>query len=279
MNLFELSRDARWLTMRNVILSMYQPSHLASLVPTMQSYIESATQNLDSLKEEEDINFSDLLLRLAVDEIGQVAFGVQFGLSKPETIRDSINTTDDGQDDNIDDEVSDFINQHMYSTTQLKMDLTGSFSIILGLLVPILQWPFRQILVRIPGTMDWKIERTNCKLCRRLDEIVEKRMKDSDGRRGGSRDFLSLILNARESEKVSKNVFTSDYISALTYEHLLGGSTTTAFTLSSILYLVAQHPEVEKELLAEIDEYGPHDQMPTAHDLQHKFPYIDQAEN
>ncbi|CAN6682401.1 unnamed protein product [Malus baccata var. baccata] len=261
------TRDARWSTMRNTILSVYQPAHLASLVPTMQSFIESATEKLHSSKEEE-ITFSTLSLGLATDVLGQAAFGVNFGLSNTHSIGTSIK----GEDN--DDEVSDFINQHIYSTTQLKMDLSGSLSIILGLLVPILQEPFRQIFKRIPGTMDWKVERTNRKLSGRLDDIVAKRMKD---RERGSKDFLSVIMNAMESEAVSKNVFTPDYISAVTYEHLLAGSSTTAFTLSSIVYLVAGHPEVEKKLLAEIDGFGPPDQMPTAHDLQHKFPYIDQA--
>lgn len=69
----------------------------------------------------------------------------------------------------------------------------------------------------------------------------------------------------------------TDYISAVMFEHLLARSATTAFTLSSIVYLVVGHPEVEKKLLAEIDGSGPRDQMPTARDLQHKFPYLDQA--
>ncbi|PPD85173.1 hypothetical protein GOBAR_DD17882 [Gossypium barbadense] len=202
------TRDARWSTMRNTILSVYQPSHLASLVPTMQNYIESATENLHSSKQ--DIVFSNLSLKLATDVIGQAAFGE----------------------------------------------------------------PFRQILKRIPGTMDWKVERTNKKLSGRLDEIVSNRMKDKNR---GSKDFLSQILSARESENVAKNVFTPDYISAVTYEHLLAGSATTSFTLSSIVYLVAGHPEVEKKLVAEIDGFGPHDQVPTAYDLQHKFPYLDQV--
>ncbi|KAK6927268.1 Cytochrome P450 [Dillenia turbinata] len=258
-------KDARWSAMRNTILSVYQPSHLASLVPTMQSYVESSTQNLPT-SSEEDITFSNLSLKLATDVIGQAAFGVDFGLSKPRSL--------DKHQESEDDEVSKFINQHIYSTTMLKMDLTGSFSIILGLLLPILQEPFRQILKRIPGTMDWKIERTNKTLSSQLDKIVAKRMEDKVR---GSKDFLSLILNARESQSVSKNVFTSDYISAVTYEHLLAGSATTSFTLSSILYLVAGHPEVEKKLLAEIDGFGSRDLVPTAQDLQHKFPYLDQA--
>lgn len=264
------TRDARWSTMRNKILSVYQPSHLASLIPTMQECIESATQNLHSFKEE-DITFSNLSLKLATDVIGQAAFGVNFGLSKPLSISDAVNIVDSQSDDK---EVSDFINKHIYSTTQLKMDLSGSFSIILGLLVPILQEPFRQILKRIPGTMDRKVERTNQKLSGRLEEIVTKRMKN---RERGAKDFLSLILNARDSQTVSKNVFTPEYISAVTYEHLLAGSATTAFTLSSVVYLVAGHPEVENKLLEEIDGFGPPDQMPSAYDLQNKFLYLEQV--
>ncbi|XP_057424778.1 cytochrome P450 711A1-like [Lotus japonicus] len=309
------TRDSRWSTMRNTILSVYQPSRLANLVPTMQSFIESATQNLDDIdtSKEDTIIFSNLSLRLATDVIGDAAFGVNFGFStKPHSSCESINTSVDNMVSNCgtqlrphqsvfinnsgmqrqpqfktpvnnnaagaatddDDEVSDFINQHIYSTTQLKMDLSGSFSIILGLIAPILQEPFRQILKRVPGTMDWKIEQTNRKLSGRLDEIVKKRMED---RNRSSKNFLSLILNARESKTVSENVFSPDYISAVTYEHLLAGSATTSFTLSSIVYLVAGHPEVEEKVIHEIDEFGPHDRIPTAQDLHDSFSYLDQV--
>ncbi|KAF9617714.1 hypothetical protein IFM89_038214 [Coptis chinensis] len=266
------TRDTRWSTMRNTIISLYQPSHLASQVPTMQSVMDSLTANLPN-SEHEDIVFSNHSLKMATDIIGQSAFGFDFGLSKQHSLSNSMNCGE-GSDD-IDDEVSDFIKQHIYSTTTLKMDLSGSFSIILGLLLPIFQEPFRQILKRMPWTIDYKVYQTNLKLTRRLDEIVEKRSSNRDDRIQ-SKDFLSLILNARESQKTAKDLFTSDYISALAYEHLLAGSATTSFTLSTILYLVAGHPEVEKKLVKEIDDFGPHDLMPTAHDLQNKFPYIDQ---
>ncbi|XP_073055289.1 cytochrome P450 711A1 [Primulina eburnea] len=263
------TKDSRWSVMRNTILAVYQPSHLAKLVPTMQEIIESATQNLES---KQDFTFSELSIKLATDVIGQAAFGVDFGLSKPKITHDSVEKKDD--DDVELDQVQKFINQHIYSTTQLKMDLSGSFSIILGLLIPILQEPFRQILKRIPGTMDWKVDQTNQNLSRQLDQIVERKMKDKER---GSKDFLSLILSARETEANSKKIFTPDYISAATYEHLLAGSATTSFTLSTIIYLVAGHPNVEKKLIDEIDAFAPHDQMPSSHDLQHKFPYIDQV--
>ncbi|XP_072053860.1 cytochrome P450 711A1 isoform X2 [Arachis hypogaea] len=269
------TRGQRWSTMRNTIISMYQPSHLASLVPRMQSFIESATQNLDHITNtNEDITFSNLSLRLATDVIGDAAFGVNFGLSNPNYSSNCDLSIKNNNNVNVNKEVSDFINQHIYSTTQLKMDLSGSFSIILGLIVPLLQEPFRWILKLIPGTMDQKIENTNRKLSRRLDEIVKRRMEESNR---SCKNFLSLILNARESRNVSEDVFTHDYISAVTYEHLLAGSATTSFTLSSVVYLVAGHPEVESKLIQEIDDFGPPDRMPTAQDLQDSFPYLHQV--
>lgn len=258
-----LHRDKRWSKMRNTILSLYQPSHLTSLIPTMHNFITSATYNLDS--EPRDIVISNLFLKLTTDIIGQAAFGVDFGLSRKKPVKHSA-------DSNV--EVTDFINQHVYSTTQLKMDLSGSLSIILGLLIPILQEPFRQVLKRIPGTMDWKVDKTNARLSGQLNEIVSKRAKETGT---DSKDFLSLILKARESDPFAKKIFSPDYISAVTYEHLLAGSATTAFTLSSVLYLVSGHLEVEKRLLQEIDGFGSRDLISTSHDLQHKFPYLDQV--
>lgn len=250
--------------MRNTIISLYQPTHLAGLIPTMQSYIDSATRHLSSTQKD-DVTFSDLSLRLATDVIGEAAFGVDFGLSG--------GSPPDGERSK-DGEVSEFIKEHIYSTTSLKMDLSGSFSIVLGLLVPVLQEPVRQLLKRIPGTADWKIHQTNQKLSKRLEEIVAKRASE---RARGSKDFLSAILNARDSDGASRKLFTSDYISALAYEHLLAGSATTSFTLSSVLYLVSEHPEVEQKLLREIDGFGPSDLIPTFDDLQNEFPYLDQV--
>ncbi|PWA58119.1 cytochrome P450 [Artemisia annua] len=253
-------RDPRWSVMRNTVLPMFQPSHLSKLVPMMQSSIETTAKYLPI--EGEDVHFSELSLKMTIDVIGEAGFGVDFGLLNPHTR------------DHNDKEIESFIKQHMFSTTKLKMDFSGSFSTIIGLIFPILQEPFRCILSRIPYTMDWKFETTNKSLTSKLDKIVCKRMKDN---RRGKKDFLSLILNARESMTDSSKFFTPDYISALTYEQLLAGSTSTSFTLSYAVYLVSRYPDVEKKLLQEIDAFGPLDQVPTAEDLESKFQYLDQV--
>ncbi|KAJ6812745.1 putative cytochrome P450 711A1 [Iris pallida] len=264
------TRDSRWSAMRNTLVSLYQPSNLANLIPVMQSYVDSASRRVSAAaREDQDIPASDLFLKMATDVIGQTAFGSNFGLLEEEEGADHKQTN--GSDHDVS---SSFIKLHIYATTSIKMDLNASFSIILGLLIPMLQEPFRQILKRIPGTADRKIDQTNKRLSKKVEEMVAKKEQEM-GR--GSKDIVSAILRARESDGATRGLFTSDYVSSLAYEHLLAGSTTTSFTLSCLVYLVSKHPEVEKKLLAEIDGFGSHDLVPNADDLQHKFPYLDQA--
>lgn len=168
----------------------------------------------------------------------------------------------------------DFIRKHLYSTTSLKMDLSGSLSIMLGQLVPFLQRPARALLLRVPGTADRLIRDTNEAISERLDEIVAARAARAER---GQKDFLSVVLSASEGGEEMRRLLTPDYVSALTFEHLLAGSTTMSFTLSSLLYLVAMHPEVEEKLLREVDAFGPKDVVPTAEELHTKFPYLEQV--
>ncbi|XP_037467665.1 cytochrome P450 711A1-like [Triticum dicoccoides] len=256
------TRDERWSAMRNTIISLYQPSHLAGLIPTMQRCIERAADTIQlNGNADVDIDFSDLALKLATDVIGQAAFGVDFALSAPRE--------HGGR------EAAEFIAEHVHSTTSLKMDLSASLSIVLGLVAPALQGPARGLLRRLPGTADRRIARTNDRLRARVEGIVASRERDLDKRRG-QRDFLSALLNARDSggDKM-RELLTPEYVGALTYEHLLAGSATTSFTLASAVYLVAGHPEVEAKLLAEVDRSGA--APPTPDDLQRNFPYLDQV--
>ncbi|KAG8075484.1 hypothetical protein GUJ93_ZPchr0006g41374 [Zizania palustris] len=262
------TRDGRWSAMRNTIISLYQPSHLAGLIPTMMSCIQRATDAIAAAEEERgDVDFSDLSLKLATDVIGQAAFGVDFGLTAAAAAPHA---------DAEGGEAAEFIREHVHSTTSLKMDLSGSLSIVLGLIAPALQEPARRLLSRVVATADWRIARTNERLRARVEAIVARRESDREARRA-QRDFLSAILNARDGSDKMRALLTPDYVGALTYEHLLAGSATTSFTLSSAVYLVAGHPDVEAKLLAEVDRFGPRDAVPSADDLEHKFPYLDQV--
>ncbi|XP_052159544.1 cytochrome P450 711A1-like [Oryza glaberrima] len=271
------TRDARWSAMRNTIISLYQPSHLAGLIPTMHSCVARAADAIAAAAaapEQRDVDFSDLSLKLATDVIGKAAFGVDFGLTAAAAAAPRSDDTADADRG----EAAEFIREHVHSTTSLKMDLSGSLSIVLGLVAPALQGPARRLLSRVPATADWRTARTNERLRARVGAVVARRERAGGEARRARRDFLSAVLNARDggSDKM-RALLTPDYVGALTYEHLLAGSATTAFTLSSAVYLVAGHPDVEAKLLDEVDRFGPPDAVPTADDLEHKFPYLDQV--
>lgn len=258
-------RDSRWSSMRNAIVPFYQPTHLANLVPTMQSFVESATRSLSG---EEEVNFSHLSLKMAIDIVGKTAFGFDFGLS-----RDAPSGGAGGGAD----EASSFLKQHIYSTESLKMDLSGSFSTILGLVAPLFQPLFRWLLGKVPWTTDYQMRCTTEKLIEVIRQVVEKRSGDGGG---ASPDFLAAILRARKESPAAapaRELFSWDYVSALAFEHLIAGSATTSFTLSSVVYLVSKHREVERKLLAEIDAFAALGRSPTADDLSCMFPYLDQA--
>lgn len=269
-----LARNSRWSFMRNTVISLYQPSHLSTLIPAMKSHTDSLLLNISKAAENgDDIPFSDLTLRMAIDIIGHTAMGVRFNLSTNPSLSREIEDQTDSGNDNDDDEVSSFLKQYMHSIRSLKMDLSSSLSTVIGLVIPALQIPCRNILQHVRGTVDYRVRRTNGKLCEKIDAIIAKR---SGGGIPCSRDFLSTVLEASRSG-IGKEMFTHEYVRALTYEQLLAGTKTTAFTLTMAVYLVSQDAGVEKKMVEEIDGFGPCDSVPTVEELHFKFPYLDQV--
>jgi carlactone C-19 oxidase len=254
--------------MRNAIIPLYQPAHLASLIPTMRSYASSLLLNISNAEKEEYIRFSDLVLRMSIDIIGKTAFGFEFGLL------DQFSNQGNTEEIERDNDITNFLKEYRLTLQYLKMDLSSSFSTILGLFVSTsLQKIFKKVLKKVPGTMDFKIEQNEKKLCQRIDALIARRTREKNRE---AVDFLAALLNARESG-VSKDLFADNYLRALTLEHLIAGTKTTSFTICSTVYLVSKHSEVEKKLIQEIDCFGPHDSVPTAEDLQNRFPYLDQV--
>ncbi|KAL6888220.1 hypothetical protein ACP4OV_009246 [Aristida adscensionis] len=279
--LFLTRRDSTWSAMRSTVVPLYQPARLAGLIPTMQSYVDALVANVAGSPDQECVPFCQLSLRMAIDIIGKTAFGVEFGLSK--------NAADDGGEaDGGDDDVREFLREYKRSMEFIKMDLSSSLSTILGLFLPCAQTPCRRLLRRVPGTADHKIHENERRLCRRIDAIIAGRRRDRAARRGGGAaaaplDFIAALLDAMESGGGGKEFALEDrHVRALAYEHLIAGTKTTAFTLSSVVYLVSCHPRVEERLLREVDAFasaraGGGDATPDAGALQSGLPYLDQV--
>lgn len=256
-----LSRDSTWSSMRNTVIPLYQPARLAGLVPTMQSYVDALVDSVAAWPDQDCVPFCQLSLRMAIDIIGKTAFGIEFGLCKKVAV-------DGGED------VREFLEEYKRSMEFIKMDLSSSLSTILGLFLPCVQTSCKRLLRQVPGTADYMMEENERLLCRRIDAIIAGRRRDresSSSSLGAALDFIAALLDARRSG--ARDLALEDrHVRALAYEHLIAGTKTTAFTVSSVLYLVSCHPRVEEKLLTEVDAFHG---TPDADELQSRFPYLD----
>lgn len=272
-----LTRDSTWSSMRNMVIPLYQPARLAGLIPTMQSYVDALVDNIAGCPDQDCIPFCQLSLCMAIDIIGKTAFGIEFDLS-----RKAADTAagDDGDGGGDNDDVKEFLREYKKSMEFIKMDLSSSLSTILGLFLPCVQTPCKRLLRRVPGTADHKMDQNERRLCRRIDAIIAGRRRDRDAGDGAALDFIAALLDAMESGGGGGHggfALEDRHVRALAYEHLIAGTKTTAFTVSSVVYLVSCHPRVEERLLREIDGFAPRGRVPGADELHAGLPYLDQV--
>lgn len=161
----------------------------------------------------------------------------------------------------------------------LKMDLSSSLSTILGLFLSCVQMLCKRLLRHVISKADYKMDQNERRLCRRIDAIIAGRRRDRDAGDGAALDFIAALLDARESGGGRHGGFALEdrHVRALAYEHLIAGTKTTAFTVSSVVYLVSCHPRVEERLLREIDGFAPRGRVPGADELHAGLPYLDQV--
>jgi cytochrome P450 len=111
-------------------------------------------------------------------------------------------------------------------------------------------------LAPLPGRL--RVWRATRRLDELVDRIVRKRRDDGDGG-----DLVSLLLAARfEDGKAMSNRQVRDEVRTI----LLAGHETTTVAMTWAWHLLAQHPEVEAALHAEIDAVLG-DRLPTNGDL------------
>jgi len=101
---------------------------------------------------------------------------------------------------------------------------------------------------------------------RELEQIIAPILEQRRGR--GTKDILSLILNARTEEDAP---LTDDAVRNEIVTFMLAGHETTATALTWTLFLLSQHPEVADRLYEELDSVL-EDRPPTLEDLS-RLPY------
>ncbi len=121
--------------------------------------------------------------------------------------------------------------------------------------------PLANIFLHIPTRKNRQLREAASTLDRLVYQMIEERRADGD--RG---DLLSLLLAARDES--SGEGMSNNHVRDETMTLLLAGHETTANALTWTWYLLAQHPEAEAALHAELDDVlGGH--TPSLGDLDH----------
>jgi cytochrome P450 len=123
--------------------------------------------------------------------------------------------------------------------------------------------PYSEYLEKLPLPQTRRFERARAKLDSIIYRIVEERRRDPSD----AGDLLSMLLAARDVEG-DQSGMTDQQIRDEVMTLTLAGHETTANALSWTWYLLAQHPEVERRLHAELDEVLDQGRrLPTVEDL------------
>jgi cytochrome P450 len=141
-------------------------------------------------------------------------------------------------------------------------DIAGALTEIMELFNMLLL-PYSEYLEKLPLPQTRRFERARAK----LDEIIYRIVEERRRAHADAGDLLSMLLAARDVEGDGSGM-SDQQIRDEVMTLILAGHETTANALSWTWYLLARHPEVERQLHAELDEVLDHGRgLPTVGDL------------
>lgn len=126
---------------------------------------------------------------------------------------------------------------------------TTTFADDVGWAVNLLSDRFQSVAVFVPPSLPLPANFRLQKALRKLDDVVDGMIRERRATEGDPKSLLSLLLAATVREGGMDERQLRDEIVTV----LLAGYETPALALSYAWYLLARHPEVETDLLVEID--------------------------
>lgn len=124
--------------------------------------------------------------------------------------------------------------------------------------------PFAQLLERLPLPATRKFQQARARLDETIFRIIAERRRSFEANGEDRGDLLSMLLAARDTEGDGSGM-SDEQLRDEAMTIFLAGHETTANALTWTWYLLAQHPEVEAKLHAEIEAVL-NGKLPTAED-------------
>lgn len=104
----------------------------------------------------------------------------------------------------------------------------------------------------VPKALKWPVDRTTSKALEKLDGVIDRVIEHRRSSGQKKNDLLQMLLDAVDPEDASVRLSPKEIRDELV-TFLLAGHETTSNTLTWAMYLLSTAPEVERELVKEID--------------------------
>jgi len=224
-----------WKLQRQIAAQIFTRTNFRGLM--QDTFIQHGEKLVNKLKREcnpeQVVELQDLFFRLTLDSIGSLGFGVELGCIDSEETKPFVKAFDDSLVDGF-------------------WRLINPFSMIVMMMVPrSLRLPLRPVLARLPG--ESKVHRNVAILDEFSLEVIKQRREQAKPGPDGKvvfpkTDFLSLFMGAEQGP------FDDHFLRDVVMSFFVAGRDTTASTLSFLFLLLGQHPEIQRELQAEVDQ-------------------------
>ncbi|GFO27161.1 cytochrome p450-like protein [Plakobranchus ocellatus] len=234
-----------WKRVRSSVSPTFSSGRLKKMSRHVERKVQSLQRVLDQKQERnEEIELRDVMSRFTMDTIASTAFGLDI-----DTLGDPENA--------FCVHAKQFINPNMTL-------------VLLGIFCP----PLARLLAK------YGISFISSKTMKFFENAVDSalQVRKESGDAGKMHDFIDLMINAEkeQKEKGEENKMhgglTRNEILGQALVFILAGYDTVAIVLSFTLFLLAKHPEYQKQVQEELDQklsdLGPDDVVPTYDSVQ-----------
>eukprot|EP01118_Nematostelium_gracile_P006103 TRINITY_DN1952_c0_g2_i1.p1 TRINITY_DN1952_c0_g2~~TRINITY_DN1952_c0_g2_i1.p1 ORF type:complete len:503 (+),score=120.94 TRINITY_DN1952_c0_g2_i1:62-1570(+) len=209
------SDGKHWKKQRQVASHLFKTAELKQMIPVFIKHTDKLIELLEQ-NNNRDHDFQDVISRVTLDSIGEIAFGIDLG--------------------SLNDEMVPFANAFNGLQISVAKRFNNPLVMVLG--------PLRTLFFPTELTLERDAHIINDYA---YSLIRKRRLESSLNERP---DLLSRFLMLRDDEG---QPYSDQDLRDVVINFITAGRDTTAETTTFVLYLLAQNPKVEKKLLQEIE--------------------------